>query len=403
MAVGEVVTVVVRALAPGGDAVGIEETGGHQGRATFVPLAAPGERVRVRILRERSRVAFSELVEVLETSAVRVAPACVLFGRCGGCQWQHVDRATQLEAKRAIVARALGLGPGDLTIEAAGPPFGYRARARVAVGRASDGAVVVGFRGRRSHELVDVEACPLLAPSLAAAWPRLRAFATRLPPGSELDVQAGNDGRVQALGAGPAGRERPRWSSDGSDAPLDVGEPGSPPLRVPAGAFAQVGPAGNAALVEAVLAAIGEAPGRVLELYAGSGNFTRHLVGRATAVVAHDGEAAAVARGRSNVPGAAWPSAFPLAEGPAADTVLLDPPRQGLDARHVALVRTMRPRARLVYVSCDPQTLGRDARALRAAGFVLEQARALDLMPQTFHVEVVSRWRKDAVAWPARP
>lgn len=396
MAVGEVVTVAVRALAPGGDGVGTQEDGAHAGRAIFVPLAAPGERVRVRLVREQKRLAFGELIEVLEASPARVAPACALFGRCGGCQWQHVDRSAQLDAKRAIAERALaGSESCSVSLEAPGPPLGYRARARVAVGRASDGSVAVGFRGRRSHDVVDVEACPLLVPALAAAWSRVRAFAKRLPPGSELDVQAGSDGRVQALAVGRPGPARPDWSSDGSDAPLDVAEAGSPPLRVPAGAFAQVGPEGNAALVQAVLAAVGPTPGRVLELYAGSGNFTRHLVTRASAVIAHDGEPAAVARGRDNVPAATWPSVFPMGEGGAADTVLLDPPRQGLDARHLGLVRTLRSGARLVYVSCDPQTLARDARALRGAGFVLERTTALDLMPQTFHVEIVSTWRRD--------
>jgi tRNA/tmRNA/rRNA uracil-C5-methylase (TrmA/RlmC/RlmD family) len=124
----------------------------------------------------------------------------------------------------------------------------------------------------------------------------------------------------------------------------------------------------------------------VLELYAGSGNLTRHLVrGGAPKVFASDGDPAAVARGARNVPEAAWSQRPPTVD---ADTVVLDPPREGADRAH--LTAASRARRRIVYVSCDPQTLGRDARLLRAAGFELARAVALDLMPQTFHVEVVA-------------
>ena len=151
-------------------------------------------------------------------------------------------------------------------------------------------------------------------------------------------------------------------------------------------AFAQVGRTGNAALVAAVMRAVGPAPGVVLELYAGSGNLTRHLVrAGATAVSACDGDPAAISRGARNVPEARWSLRPPVID---ADTIVLDPPRDGADKAHLAAAT--RARRRVVYVSCDPQTLGRDARGLRAAGFELIEAVALDLMPQTFHVEVVA-------------
>ena len=136
--------------------------------------------------------------------------------------------------------------------------------------------------------------------------------------------------------------------------------------------------------------AVGPEPGIVLEMYAGSGTFTRHLAavtggGGGGRVFACDGDPAAVERGRRNVPAAAW-SARPPADSP--DTVVLDPPREGADRFH--LTAAIRARRRIVYVSCDPQTLGRDARHLKADGFRLVQAVALNLMPQTFHVEVVA-------------
>jgi 23S rRNA (uracil1939-C5)-methyltransferase len=168
---------------------------------------------------------------------------------------------------------------------------------------------------------------------------------------------------------------------------VDVAEPGSAPLRVPADGFAQVGRTANAALVAAVLDAVGPSPGAVVELYAGSGNFTRELLRVATSVAASDGDPAAVERGRRNAPGAAW-SLRPA--GGAADTVVLDPPREGADRATLAVAAGAR--RRIVYVSCDPQTLARDARLLAVSGFHLSGAVALDLMPQTFHVEVVARF-----------
>jgi len=365
-------------LAPGGDAVGREVEGAHAGRVTFVPLAAPGERVRVRLTRQKPRAAWADLVSVERASPARVSAPCPLFGSCGGCQWQHVARPAQLAAKGAIVARALA-GPIDGVI-AASADYGYRDRARLTVGRGG----ALGFLARRSHDVVDVAACPLLGPELQAALPAVRAAAraAQLPAGAAVHVQAGGDGVAANVRDG-AGRLM---------AEVDVAEPGSPPLRAPAGAFAQVGRVANRALVRAVLDAVGPAPGRVIELYAGSGNFTRHLVALSDDVNAADGDAGAVARGRINAPAARWHVGPVARSSPAPDVVVLDPPRVGADAAALALAAAAL--RRIVYVSCDPQTLARDARQLGAAGFRLVGAVALDLMPQTAHVEVVATFER---------
>jgi len=397
------VGVEIESLAPGGDAVGRQQGGqgaraADDGRVTFVPLAAPGERVRARIEREKGKVAWAELVAIERPGPDRVPPPCPLFGSCGGCQWQQVTLGAQQAAKRAIVERAVGAAVPEVV--AAGPAFGYRDRAKLTVGPGG----ALGFHARRSHDVVDVPACPLFGAELARALPALRGTARGLAAGVEIDVQAGNDGvhvnvvRADPTSAAHARREIDRLGAAGvvglslggkatlGHPDVDVAEPGSPPLRVPADGFAQVGRAGNAALVAAVMRAVGPAPGAVLELYAGSGNLTRHLVrAGATAVSACDGDPAAIARGARNVPEAAWSLRPPAID---ADTVVLDPPREGADKAHLAAAA--RARRRVVYVSCDPQTLGRDARGLRAAGFELTGAIALDLMPQTFHVEVIA-------------
>jgi 23S rRNA (uracil1939-C5)-methyltransferase len=400
------IAVRVLRLAPGGDAVGIQEGGADHGRVTFVPLAAPDERILARVVRRRARVAWAELVEVLEPSPWRVTPPCPVFGRCGGCQWQHVHLDVQREAKRQIVARALGL-PGVPLIAPVESGAGYRERARLIVGSAGE----IGFHARRSHVVVDVDRCLLLAPTLDKALAGIRASPPPLSPGTEIDLQGGHEGVHVAMRL-PATARQPdpdpralfmQWRAYGvtgvrvaagarlrSFGASDVDTAGSneSPLRIPAGAFAQVGRAANVALTQLVLNEIGDDPGAVCELYAGSGNFTRHLAGRGARVVACDTDADAVARGRRYAPAAIWLDRPPLPGEGEADVVLLDPPRQGLDAPNLAVA--LRARRRIVYVSCDPQTLGRDAARLTQAGFALDHAVALDLMPHTFHVEVVA-------------
>jgi len=406
------VDVRVHGLAPGGDAVGRQQGGAHDGRATFIALAAPGDEVRARLVREQARVAWAELVAVRTASPLRVAPPCPYFGVCGGCQWQHVALQAQRTAKREIVARAVGAQVDELVAPSASG-YGYRERARLIV---EGGAV--GFRARRSHQVVDVERCLLLGDEAGAALTAVRGQATTLPAGTEVDLQVGAEGvHVAVRSRAPIADERASsvcaaWMTTtsariagtivaaGAVAPrtcgaqdVDVAEPGSSPLRIPAGGFAQVGRAANAALVAAVMQAVGDVPGDVLELYAGSGNFTRHLLSRAGRVVAHDADGRAVDRGRRNAPAASWClGRVPSGPSAAADTVLVDPPREGLDGENFAAAAGAG--RRLVYVSCDPQTLGRDATRLRAAGFALRHVVALDLMPQTFHVEVVATFER---------
>ncbi len=341
------ILVEITALAPGGDGVGRQIGGEHDGRVTFVPLTAPGDRVLVRLGRQKPRVAWGEVVAFEARSALRVEPPCPLFGRCGGCQWQHVDLSEQRRQKGAIVSRALGIDVGSA--EVVGPPFGYRERARLAAGFDESGAPALGFRARRSHAIVNVTACPLLAPTAAAALPQLRQLATEkdLAPGEELVLQAGRgpEGEVVIARLGSHGVrlavDEGRASvavASGVDATdsnnpdvdlVDVSEPGGRPLHIPAGAFAQVGRAANAALVTAVVEAIGPDPGRVLELHAGSGNFTRLLVARSRSVIASEGDPRAVERGRRNAPEADWRPAAALPDRLEVDTVLVDPPARG--------------------------------------------------------------------------
>jgi 23S rRNA (uracil1939-C5)-methyltransferase len=270
---------------------------------------------------------------------------------------------------------------------------------------------VIGFYARRSHQVVDVPHCTLLAPELQPVLDAVRRSVRELPAGAEIDLQVGREGvhaairlPVGAATAQPEGETLfkvwraagvvgmrltgPRGARAFGAPDVDIAGTGEDPLRIPAGGFAQVGRAANAALVAAVMEAVGSQPGAVLELYAGSGNFTRALAARAVRLTAGDADREAVARGRRSVPRASWSLGPPSAGDTDADTVVVDPPREGLDGANLAAAAAAR--RRLVYVSCDPQTLARDAARLAAKGLVLRRAVALDLMPHTFHVEVVA-------------
>jgi 23S rRNA (uracil1939-C5)-methyltransferase len=347
----------ITALAAGGDGLGRDANG----RVTFVPRTAPGDRVRVRIVKQTASFARGELVEIVTPSPDRVAPACEAFERgCGGCTWLHVARAAQLDAKHAIVAGALRKLDGLVVERIADPcpPLGWRRRARFHVANG-----VVGLYREGTHDIVPLTACPQLEPELAPV------LATAHPPDGELVMLRGFRGDIAV----------------GDDAPPIELEPG---LWTGARDFAQASAAGNAALVALVRAAVRTGPGAVLELYAGSGNLTRGLVANGWTVTATD--VVAPPRHVDRAQFLVGPTAEVLARIDGLyDAIVLDPPRTGA-AEAIAGIARLAPLS-IVYVSCDPATLARDAAALVAAGYRADRAWPIDLMPQTAHVEVVLR------------
>ena len=311
------------------------------GRATFVPLAAPGERVRAASSARRSASPGPSWSPSSGPAPTRVPPPCPLFGSCGGCQWQHVTIEAQRAAKKAIVERALGVGDRRRCARR-GHDFGYRDRAKLTVGQGG----ALGFHARRSHDVVDVPACPLLGPELARALPALRALARGLRAGAELEVQAGAEGvhlNVSRTDAGRRARRREidRLNAAGSWAcarrQADARRRGGrrhragrrAAARSPRAASRRSAAPRTPRWSPPCWRPSGE-PGVVLELYAGSGTFTRHLVGRgrrrgASPATAIRRRSRAAAR---NAPGAAWSRARrPI----SPDTVVLDPPREGAD------------------------------------------------------------------------
>jgi len=380
-------------LAFGGDAVGRDD----DGRVVFVPGGAPGDTVLVTVEEEKKGYSRGALERILRPGPSRVEAPCPRYLEgCGGCQWQHVDLETQRAAKGDIVRRALRHAGGEVAAtQAPAPGFGWRRRARLRFRRG-----VLGYLERRSHRLVDVDRCPQLEPALEQALVAVRAvvptdgsgevellltgrgevhvvFSTPIPGAAGLVGAAGIAGVV--TGDATFGAER-----------VDLADE-EVPFWARADVFAQASAAGNLALRRLVLEAAGPLAGRrVLELFAGSGNFTRDLAREAAEVVAVEEAPAAVALARDNL--AARGLTAELRAEPAErslggrfDLIVVDPPRVGLAPELCAALATQA--CPIVYVSCDPNTLARDIQLL---GRRVERAIPLDLMPQTFHIEVVA-------------
>lgn len=397
--------VTIESLAFGGDGVGRID-----GRAVFVPDTAPGDEVRVEITREHRRWARARVVEVVRSGLERRDPPCPLAGTCGGCSWQHVAQQEQLRSKRRILEQALRKLPlAALDFEAPAEPFAYRRRARMRW-EASRGHTSLGFVGRRSHGIVDLEHCPLLCPALAQFLVPLRRALSCSPGGrGQLALLGGRDGEVHLSlrverGAPPPvealidtgarggavcrrGAEPVRFGRDAIE--LEEAE-----LWASALGFAQANAAGNARLRRIV--AERASAGRVLELYAGNGNLSEVLARDASEVIAVEAAAEGARLLRRNVARHDLPvrvleqaarRALARVEGPF-DLVVVDPPREGA-AEIVDRLASLAIR-RVLYVSCDPMTLARDLGRLCAAGYGGLEVIGLDMMPQTFHIEAVA-------------
>ena len=411
--------VAIHAVASGGAGVGRLP----DGKVVFVHRTAPGDRARVRVRSAPKRWARGELVAVLRPGPDRSAPACALYGSCGGCTLQHLDYARQLEAKSAIVADAferIGKVPIDPPEVVPSPDrLEYRNRVTFTLRRLSEGRIVAGFHGLdRPDRLVRVrDECVLPERRIMVAWKGLRCgwgpSAERLPGGSELrltlrSVQGGvvlvvhggaGDGRPQELMTDVAGL-RAVWKAGSDGLPrLLAGESDlaeawiGRSVSFRATAFSQVNSTGAALVHESVMEAAGDAAGlKVVDAYCGLGFYGADLARAGARVqgIEHNAEAVEVAR--AEAPGGFQVTLGTVEERLAdvlpADLLILNPPRAGLHAALPPLLSERGPR-RIVYVSCDPATLARDVARLDGA-YVTERMRCFDLFPQTAHVETVA-------------
>ena len=421
------------------------------GRVVFVRHALPGERVRARITDTTARFARAEAVEILQASPDRIEPPCphARPGGCGGCDWQHATPEAQRRLKAAVVRQQLRRIAGldhEVTVEPLpgdSGGLGWRTRVRLSVGPGG----AAGLLKHRSHEVIEVGACPLAHPLVPVAgitgqrWPQVSSLEVTASPGSGERAAI-----VTPLAGGrrARGRARPPTSPAPPMSPaaraaamleglagtvLAAGRDGRlTPLRgrgylhqsaagrtwrVGAGTFWQVHPGAADALTETVLDVLRPAPGDVaLDLFCGAGLFAGVLaeaVGPGGAVVGVESDRGAVRDARHNLRRLPWARihhgdvAAVLARdaGPAGDgwqeagLAVLDPPRTGVG--RAVVERLLRPPGtgssrlrRVAYVSCDPATLARDIVVFGELGWRLAGLRAFDAFPMTHHVECVA-------------
>ncbi len=359
----------------------------------FVPFTAPGDRVRVRITSRRSNYARGVVEALLEAGRHRVDPVCAVFGSCGGCAWQHVDYAAQLEAKRRIATAALqrigGLALPDggvLPITASKTPYRYRTRSRVMVA-----AGKVGYRRRHSHVLTATSRCPILVEELER---QLSALAADPPQtDGEWELVAGRSADL----AEPVARAVPLPAADGARLWLPVGENR---IGVSPGVFVQ----SNAGLLDALSRAVSAAAGEgrlAFDLFCGAGFFTLDLARKFDEVVAVESNPAATRDLTLNLREAGLANVRVLTDSVEAalddidlarlqpDRVLIDPPRIGLGEAVAERIAALEPE-RIIYLSCDPATLARDLSVFDYRGYGLLGAECFDLFPQTPHLEMLA-------------
>jgi len=386
----ESLEVVVERILPGG--LGLAHA---DGRTVMVALAAPGDRLRVRIDRVKGNVAFASIVEVLEPSPHRIEPPCPYFGRCGGCDFQQLSYQAQLDAKVQIIRDCLRRLGGmehvpDFSIAPAPSEWRYRARAQWQYDSVRRR---LGYFQSGSRHVCDVADCAVLTPELQSELERMRE---RMQEGSLPEVArhfriiAGDDAISIVDDQGRAGRH------SGNITRTLHGET----YHLNAESFFQT----NMNLLPQLIdAAVGEARGGTcIELYCGVGLFTVPLARKFERVIGIEGDAPAVEFAVANLTNAKLSNAEIANEDVGGwlarnehnpelvslDLLLLDPPRTGAESRVIAGILGLRP-AKICYVSCDPATLARDLKKLIAGGYTIEKISAFDMFPQTHHVETV--------------
>lgn len=398
----------------------------------FVEGALPGERAEVRITTGGPRFDIARATRLLTQSPGRRPPRCPHFGICGGCATQHADLATQVAAKQDWLVQNLArigkVQPERLLPIVVGEEWGYRHRARLSVRRVEKkGGVMVGFRERRSTYVADMRECPVLPPHISALIGPLRELIERLSVRSRLpqvEVAVGDNAaalvfrHLLPLTEDDLGHFRQFAGQHGVHVWLQPGGPDSAHAFHPRASelyyeipdfavrlyfrptdFTQVNHVVNRSLVARAVELLDPQPGeRIADLFCGLGNFSLPIARRGASVIGFEGSRELVERARANAAANDLVAQFEVMDLSAPnlvpygrfDKVLIDPPRQGA----VEIVKSLEVR-RIVYVSCDPATLARDAGVLvHTKNYRLVAAGIVNMFPHTAHVESITLFEK---------
>lgn len=386
--IGETLDVKIERIVPNGYGIAFAEN-----LTLFIPLAAAGDKLRVRIYQTKNKTAFAEIVEILNASDLRRAAPCEYFGHCGGCDFQQMSYEDQLAAKIAIVKDCLTrIGKIDyekeIEIIPSPKPFNYRARAQWHV---DSRRKKIGYFQRNSHKVIDVAHCPILTEDLQNTLSGLRENLEWESFWSEKTVieAASADGLVSI------------YSDEIIEPTKEIFyETNDAKYFYSAKSFFQ----GNPFLIEKLIELATEnASGKnALDLYCGVGLFTLPLARNFQKVTGIEANADAIDFAEKSAANARIENAEFHAESVddflnetefgKVDFILLDPPRSGAEKQIIETIVKINP-SEISYVSCEPSVLARDLRLLIDAGFVIESMTALDLFPQTHHVETVVRMK----------
>lgn len=416
---------------------------GHlDGKTIFVEGALPGEVVRYSSYRKKPNLEQAQATDILKSSPFRVTPRCRWFGICGGCSHQHLDEAAQVAAKQRVLEDSFShigkVKPETMLSPIHGPTWGYRRRARLSVRNVpKKGGVLVGFHERRSSFVADMFGCEVLPERISRLLPRLRVLVEslsirdRLP---QIELAAGDAVDVLVLRVleppSPADETLLRTFADANRVQFWL-QPKGPdsaypfhPLDAPAldyrlvefdlvmpfrpTEFTQVNQDINAILVRRAMRLLDPRPGeRIADFFCGLGNFTLPIARKGADVLGIEGSAALVARGIENAARNGLNSncefrvadLFQMtpetyAELGIFDKLLIDPPRDGAIELVKSLPDEGAPR-RIVYVSCSPATLARDAAVLvHQKGYRLSTAGVANMFPHTAHVESIALFER---------
>ncbi len=408
-------------------------------KTLFVDGALTGERISARLVEEHSRYADARVDQVLEASPYRQKPACAHYALCGGCQLQHLGREQQLYIKQAAVLEQLerwgGVIPKRVVAPIQSPTEAYRRTARLGVWYEADGSVTLGFRQRHTKTLVQVDSCLVLAPALNPLLAPLKEWLTELravKAVTHIELIDNQNGAAPQGGAAMVVRNTKKladadlaslaelartyeaqvWLQSGEGSGLQdlTGAAVDPRLSYALSEFGltmqfhpqdftQVNAAVNEAMVKQAIEWLGlKGTERVLDLFCGIGNFTLPIARHCAEVVGMEAVESMVERGRENAAAQQITNARFIAADLAntsenrlhqtcgkIDVVLLDPPRDGAK-EIIAKLHQLSPK-RIVYVSCNPATLARDAKTLADAGYQLDSVGVMDMFPHTGHVE----------------
>ena len=378
------------------------------GKAVFVPFVMPGERVLVRLREEKKGFALADLVSVEEAHPQRIQPRCIHFGACGGCHYQHIPYELQIEYKKEILREQFEriAGIKDLPIEEVIPaPESWNYRNAIQFQISPQGAAC--FAAAADNALFPVQECHLPMPAINNLWPQL-SFETGSYSG-RLEIRQNQDDDL--LVALEDGGDIPELESESSVSIVSLSGEHSVvlsgeeelivrvhdrPFCVSAPSFFQTSFSGAQALVDIVRKWVVEAaPKRFLDVYCGVGLFSAFLAGEVEELAGIEAGSSACRDFAVNLDEF---DNISLYQGTAervlpgldfkADAVVLDPPRAGLhrDARQALIAH--QPEF-IVYVSCNPATLARDAKRLLEAGYAIRKTVLVDMFPQTYHMESV--------------